>query len=150
MLTPEVITREWIYAVSVPIVIALVQLAKNMGLPGKWAPVISLVLGLFFAFGTVLAVPDPYQHWFVTILSGCMLGLSASGLYSGVQAFRAPVDGQSGRRQGSSEFEPSYDATPAPPLEEPHTPNTGWAGEPGGMQPDPRRPSPPPGSSGIA
>lgn len=64
---------------SVPIVIGVVSVFKGVGLPSKWAPIISLVLGLGVSFlvgGPLLTV----------ILAGLIVGLSASGLYSGSKA----------------------------------------------------------------
>lgn len=61
----------------VPIVIALVQVARKMGLPTRYAPLLAIVFG---AAGTVgLGVID-----FPTVLQGIVVGLTASGLYSGV------------------------------------------------------------------
>lgn len=60
----------------VPLVIGAVEVAKQVGLPTRFAPLISLVLGLgagFFLHGESLAQ---------AVVSGLMIGLSASGLYS--------------------------------------------------------------------
>ena len=63
----------------VPLVIGLVEVAKRAGLPSRFAPLLSLFLGvgLMFAVGA-----DIIQ---ATVL-GLAVGLSASGLYSGVRA----------------------------------------------------------------
>jgi hypothetical protein len=57
----------------------LVEVVKRLGLPSKFAPLVSVVLGLVLAF---LVYPDPTQ----AILIGVAFGLSASGLYSGGKA----------------------------------------------------------------
>lgn len=71
---------------SIPVVLGVVSAIKVAGLPDKWAPVASLVFGLVVAFvagGTLL----------VEVLGGLVVGLSASGLYSGTKAtfFKLPV-----------------------------------------------------------
>jgi len=57
---------------AVPVVVALVQIAKGLGLTTRYAPLLSLVLGV----GILLALGEPW-------LAGIIVGLSASGLYSG-------------------------------------------------------------------
>ena len=49
-------------------------------LPRKWTPVWNLVIGLIISFLYIY----PYELK-TTLLVGVMLGLSASGLYSGVK-----------------------------------------------------------------
>lgn len=69
--------------VNVPLVIALTQLVKNV-FP-KWlrfAPLISLVIGLVISFLMTWAGWADVRH---TILNGLVMGLAASGLYSGVK-----------------------------------------------------------------
>ncbi|WP_201763481.1 hypothetical protein [Chengkuizengella marina] len=62
----------------VPIIVALVQLAKQLGLGAKLLPVLSLALGV--ATGIFYVAPsDPKQ----AILVGIVMGLAASGLWSG-------------------------------------------------------------------
>lgn len=63
----------------IPVVIGLTALAK-LYIDSKWAPLTALALGVAGAF-LFPAVTVP-----VTILSGIIVGLSASGLYSGAKA----------------------------------------------------------------
>lgn len=86
----ELLTRSAVYAVAVPCIVGLVQVAKLLGLPVRYAPLLALVLGILVAYGTVAALPEPPQHWFISLLIGTGLGLGASGLYSGVRAAGAP------------------------------------------------------------
>lgn len=68
--------------VSIPvIVVGLVELAKRLGLPTRYAPVLAVLLGLLF--GTVYLSPEDLR---AGVLMGLALGLSASGLYSGSRA----------------------------------------------------------------
>lgn len=70
-----------VHLALVPIVIGLVEAIKKVGLPDRWAPIVSIALGLGGAWligGTALAI----------VLSGLVIGLSASGLYSGTSAVR--------------------------------------------------------------
>lgn len=70
-------------AAFVPLIVALVEGAKQAGLPTRWAPLVSLVLGLLV--GIIYVAPtDPRQ----AVLVGLMVGLAASGLYSGTKTKR--------------------------------------------------------------
>ncbi len=66
-------------AIIVPVILALVEILKKAGVPGKYAPLVSLVLGiggmfLFSGFSLESGI------------KGLVFGLSASGLYSGTKA----------------------------------------------------------------
>ncbi|MGI6357172.1 MAG: hypothetical protein ACOX2K_00500 [Bacillota bacterium] len=64
----------------VPLIIGLVEVAKRVGLSTKLSPLLSLLLGLgagFLLYGSNLSQ---------AIITGAMIGLSASGLYSGAKA----------------------------------------------------------------
>lgn len=64
----------------VPLVVALVSLLRQIGLPTRWAPLAAVVLGVLA--GVVYVAPhNPAQG----VLVGMALGLSAVGLYSGVK-----------------------------------------------------------------
>jgi len=67
------------FVILVPIVIGLVEVAKRSGLATKWSPVLSIFLGIAGAYlvGSYVSAD--------TLLQGIIVGLSASGLYSGVQ-----------------------------------------------------------------
>lgn len=66
-------------AVLSPIVLALVSGIKSVGMESRWAFPLSLVLGItagvFFGGATIA----------LNVLLGIIIGLSASGLYSGVK-----------------------------------------------------------------
>ncbi|UTI42091.1 hypothetical protein [Niallia sp. RD1] len=64
----------------IPLILALVELLKRVGFPVKYTPVVALVLGV--GFGLVYIDGDIKQ----SIIVGLMLGLSASGLYSGTKS----------------------------------------------------------------
>lgn len=64
-------------AIYIGLTTALVELIKRLGLNSRFAPVLSLLIGLGFAF---YAKAD--------LVSGLVIGLSASGLYSGQKAMR--------------------------------------------------------------
>lgn len=61
----------------VPVIIAVVELIKQYGLPSKYAPLLALLLGLAVSFFSAQTVSIEAG------LEGLVLGLSASGLYSG-------------------------------------------------------------------
>lgn len=60
---------------SVPIVLGLVELIKRAGLSNRYAPIVSVVLGIgsMFLLG---------QEWQSAVMNGIFVGLSASGLWS--------------------------------------------------------------------
>ena len=69
------------YGVLVAVVIGLVEVAKRIGVPEKFAPVFSVILGLGLSFLGFVANPDLVS----TIVGGIIIGLSAVGLYSGTK-----------------------------------------------------------------
>ena len=64
--------------VLIPVIIGLIELLKMYGLPKKLMPIFSLILGI--AGGIFYLFP---HDWRSGILGGIIMGLSASGLYSG-------------------------------------------------------------------
>ena len=65
----------------VPLILALVQVAKMLNLPNKWAPILSIGIGIVLSFLFAHENPDLTDN----ILAGIIYGLSASGLYSGTK-----------------------------------------------------------------
>lgn len=63
----------------VPVTIGLVEVVKVTGLPDRFAPISSILIGV--ALG-ILVLPTLID----AILGGVIVGLSASGLYSGTRA----------------------------------------------------------------
>jgi len=63
---------------SVPAILALVQLAKSLGLSGKWSALVAVILGVLLNVATY-ALGD--YGWYQAAASGLILGLSAAGLY---------------------------------------------------------------------
>lgn len=69
-----------IYNVAiVPLILGIVELFKKGGLPPKYSPFIAVVFGLLFG---IFYISDVVKEG---IIIGLMLGLSASGLYSGTK-----------------------------------------------------------------
>lgn len=66
--------------VLIPFIIGLVRLVKGLGLKKKYLPLVSLIFGL--ATGIFYVYPGDIKGG---VLVGGMLGLSASGLYSGTK-----------------------------------------------------------------
>jgi len=70
-----------IYDVAIiPLIVGLVELVKKLGLPDKFAAVLSAVLGV--VIGLVYVAPDDPAKG---VLVGLSMGLAASGLYSGTK-----------------------------------------------------------------
>lgn len=63
---------------SVPAILALITIAKDLGLPSKLAPVAAIVVGVVLAVLNHLLAGTPVWG---AIASGLLLGLSASGVY---------------------------------------------------------------------
>lgn len=62
----------------VPVVVGLVQVFKGTGLNSKYAPILAIILGMSLA--TFLA-----ENIVGVVLGGIVVGLMASGLYSGTK-----------------------------------------------------------------
>jgi len=73
----------------VPIILALVQAIKMIGLPNKFAPLVSIAVGILIAFLFREATND----FSYIVFSGILYGLSASGLYSGVKTTAHATNG---------------------------------------------------------
>lgn len=77
----------------VPVITAMVQLLKMSGLPKKYLPFSSLIMGILSGF-YYLAPGDPPKAVFL----GIIVGLSAVGLYSGtkntMEGFRPSCNSQ--------------------------------------------------------
>jgi len=71
-----------IYDVAIiPLIVGIVELLKQVGLPSKFAALVSVILGI--VIGMVYLSPDDIKKG---ILVGLALGLAASGLYSGTKS----------------------------------------------------------------
>ena len=69
-----------IYNVAViPLIIGIVELFKRGGLPAKYAPFVSVFFGLLFG---IFYIASNVKEG---IIVGLMIGLSATGLYSGTK-----------------------------------------------------------------
>ena len=62
-----------------PITLAFVEISKGLGLPKKWAPVLAIIVGIGFSF--MIGMGSIAE----TILTGCIVGLTSVGLWSGVK-----------------------------------------------------------------
>jgi uncharacterized membrane protein YGL010W len=74
----------------IPVITALVQVAKQMGMPSRYAPIPALVLGI--AAGVLYVSPSDIGDG---VLIGVVLGLSSMGAYEGIdhgtRPFRKPT-----------------------------------------------------------
>jgi hypothetical protein len=64
----------------IPLVIAIVEIFSRAGVPSKYLPIFSIVLGLLL--GVFYVAPGNLSQ---AIISGVVIGLSAVGTYSGVK-----------------------------------------------------------------
>lgn len=67
---------------AIALIVALVQIAKNMGFPTKFSPLLSIGLGLLASFGFHFYSEDPI---YTTIVVGLAMGVGAVGSYSTVK-----------------------------------------------------------------
>ena len=63
------------YALAVPFITALIESLKMAFLPTKYAPLMSIILGIIYS------VVSNNSYTFQAVVWGAILGLSASGLY---------------------------------------------------------------------
>ena len=63
---------------TVPAIVALTNLAKRAGLPSRWAPLVSVLVGVAVACGDAYSTGSGYLD---AVARGIILGLTASGLY---------------------------------------------------------------------
>lgn len=77
--------------VTVPIIVALVQLAKATGLSPRWAALLALGLGHASTLGPQALGLVGAQAWASAIAQGLGHGLAASGLYSVARAGAQPA-----------------------------------------------------------
>ena len=63
---------------TVPAIVALTNLAKRTGLPARWAPLVSVLVGVAVACGDAYSTGSGYLD---AVARGIILGLTASGLY---------------------------------------------------------------------
>lgn len=68
-------------AIIVPVIVGLVQVAKMSGLPSKFAPLLSVVMGVCVHIALLASAGVPVAAFY-----GLVSGLTAAGLYSGVKA----------------------------------------------------------------
>lgn len=66
----------------IPVVTGLVEVVKGAGLPSRFAALAAIVLGIGLSFLVADGLP-------AIIIGGIVVGLSASGLYSGTKAIRS-------------------------------------------------------------
>lgn len=68
---------------AIPVALGLVEVAKQAGLPSRFAPIMSIVIGIGLLFLTG-------QTWQLNVIQGIIVGLAACGLWSGPKALFAP------------------------------------------------------------
>ena len=73
------------FVILIPVILGLVQAAKIAGLNTRFAPLLSIALGVVGAFVVQWSLADAG----VAIIQGIIGGLSAAGLWSGTRAVLA-------------------------------------------------------------
>ena len=71
---------------TIPAIVALVTLAKDLGLPSRLGPLVALVFGVALSLLEALTLNSgQLSAWYEPVAQGVILGLSASGLYDGAR-----------------------------------------------------------------
>lgn len=104
---------------TVPAIVALTNLAKRTGLPSRWAPLVSVMVGVAVACGDAYSTGAGYLD---AVARGIILGLTASGLYDLMpgepKANTVNVYGKdsvrTGRHSAATGTQPSPSPSPAP------------------------------------
>lgn len=78
-------------AVVAPLVIGLVQVAKQAGLPTRWTPVAAVLLGIAMTLVLGEAGTPPHPDYPTRVAAGVTAGLMAAGLYASVKTMRTPA-----------------------------------------------------------
>jgi predicted RND superfamily exporter protein len=80
----------YVFLGSIPIIVALVQVFKVWILDSRFYPMLSIVFGLIFNIGIAWRLGIDLTS---AIVMGIIAGMSAAGLYSGLQKPEAPKPG---------------------------------------------------------
>jgi len=89
---------------AVPLVLGLTQVAKMVGMPSKYAPLLALVIGISYALGLQGLSA-------LSIVQGISYGLSAAGLYTGTKTVAQEVQNKTFTSPDTT-TQPSDPATP--------------------------------------
>lgn len=108
---------------TVPAIVALTNLAKRTGLPSRWAPLVSVLVGVAVACGDAYSTGAGYLD---AVARGIILGLTASGLYDLMpgepKANTVNVYGKDSVRTGRHSAATGTQPEPSPtPASEPET-----------------------------
>jgi len=69
------------------LVMGCVAALRQAGLPSKYAPMVSVALGITFALIAYVTDTVEFSTWFAALVAGIVSGLTASGIYSSVKKF---------------------------------------------------------------
>lgn len=69
----------------IPVITGVVQILKTAFLPGRFAGLVAVILGVLFSVGVNRAVTVE------TVIMGVIFGLSSAGLYDGVKQGAVPT-----------------------------------------------------------
>lgn len=81
--TAEILTYIVSPAAQISFVMAIAEIAKNLGLPAKYVPILDVVLGMII--GILVFTLYQGMGWVEGIILGLGTGLSACGLFSGIK-----------------------------------------------------------------
>lgn len=128
---------------TVPAIVALTNLTKRTGLPSRWAPLVSVLVGVAVACGDAYSTGSGYLD---AVARGIILGLTASGLYDLMpgepKANTVNVYGKDSVRTGRHSAATGTQPSPAPAsAAEPESESP---------QPDPAEPKLDPGAAAAA
>lgn len=70
------------------LIVGLVQMLKQSGLSPRWAAPVSVLMGIVAYVSWAAVKGATPEQWWIAVVTGILVGLAASGLYSGTQAVR--------------------------------------------------------------
>jgi hypothetical protein len=79
---------ELLSAVAIPIVLAITQALKFRWVKSEYIPFVSILVGIGVSFLLIAGAATNIRN---VILSGILFGLSATGLYSGIQTTQTAI-----------------------------------------------------------
>ena len=85
------VDNTWVLVLT-PVVIGIVQALKALRIPKRFAPLVTLIV----AIGAAVVWYD--GPWRAVTLTGVVVGLSSSGLYSGITSTTAEIQASKQRR----------------------------------------------------
>jgi len=92
------VPQEWVWwgVPAVPLILGLVELAKRLGFPSRWAGVLAVALGVVGSLLWMYTQSSPLAQ---AVAQGLVVGLAASGLWSTEKSVCRALNGSTGAEE---------------------------------------------------